>query len=164
METVWWKIYEITEMISWVSILQDWNIAPIRILFNYCNGLRVFVYASFSPLCSIGTMWRQRSGSALARFSNYSFIPRGPMSCMIYVDRTNTLFSKAILTVQAIFVCSLEELYEQWFIYWIIICLRHINCYSNSGGFHYNDVIMGPMASQITSLTIVYSAVYSGAD
>ena len=29
---------------------------------------------------------------------------------------------------------------------------------------HYNDVIIDPMASQITSLTIVYSAVYSGAD
>ena len=30
--------------------------------------------------------------------------------------------------------------------------------------FHYNGVIMGAMASQITSLTIVYSTVYSGAD
>ena len=29
---------------------------------------------------------------------------------------------------------------------------------------HYNDVIMGEMASQITSLTIVYSTVYSGTD
>ena len=29
---------------------------------------------------------------------------------------------------------------------------------------HYNDIIMGVMASQVTSLTIVYSAVYSGAD
>ena len=29
---------------------------------------------------------------------------------------------------------------------------------------HYNDVVMGAMASQITSLTIVYSTVYSGAD
>ena len=29
---------------------------------------------------------------------------------------------------------------------------------------HYNDVIMGVIASQITSLTIVYSIVYSGAD
>ena len=29
---------------------------------------------------------------------------------------------------------------------------------------HYNDVIMGTMASQITSRTIVYSSVYSGAD
>ena len=29
---------------------------------------------------------------------------------------------------------------------------------------HYNDVIMTTMASQITSLTIVYSTVYSGAD
>ena len=29
---------------------------------------------------------------------------------------------------------------------------------------HYNDVIMSAMASQITSLTVVYSTVYSGAD
>ena len=29
---------------------------------------------------------------------------------------------------------------------------------------HYDDVIMGTIASQITSLTIVYSNVYSGAD
>ena len=29
---------------------------------------------------------------------------------------------------------------------------------------HYSDVIIGAMASQITSLTIVYSTVYSGAD
>ena len=29
---------------------------------------------------------------------------------------------------------------------------------------HYSDVIMGAMASQITSFTIVYSIVYSGAD
>ena len=29
---------------------------------------------------------------------------------------------------------------------------------------HYNDVIMGAIASQITSLTIVYPTVYSGAD
>ena len=29
---------------------------------------------------------------------------------------------------------------------------------------HYDDVIMSAMASQITSLTIVYSSVYSGAD
>ena len=29
---------------------------------------------------------------------------------------------------------------------------------------HYNNVIMGKMATQITNLTIVYSTVYSGAD
>ena len=29
---------------------------------------------------------------------------------------------------------------------------------------HYNDVIMSAMASQITSLTIIFSAVYSGTD
>ena len=33
-----------------------------------------------------------------------------------------------------------------------------------SPAMHYRDVIMGTIASQITSLTIVYSTVYSGAD
>ena len=32
------------------------------------------------------------------------------------------------------------------------------------GSLHYNDVVMGAMTSQITSLTIVYSIVDSGAD
>ena len=31
-------------------------------------------------------------------------------------------------------------------------------------GFHYDDVIMGTITSQITSLTIVYSTIYSDAD
>ena len=35
---------------------------------------------------------------------------------------------------------------------------------TTSGGKHYDDVIMTTMASHITSLTIVYSTVYSGAD
>ena len=34
----------------------------------------------------------------------------------------------------------------------------------NTDLHHYNDVIMSAMASQITSLMIVYSTVYSGAD
>ena len=37
-----------------------------------------------------------------------------------------------------------------------------VNC--PQGAVHYNDIIMGTMASQITSLAIVYSTVYSVAD
>ena len=36
--------------------------------------------------------------------------------------------------------------------------------WSGDAYVHYSDVIMSVMASQITSLTIVYSNVYSGAD
>ena len=39
----------------------------------------------------------------------------------------------------------------------------HIKIIHNTH-YHYSDVKMGTMASQITSLTIVYSTVYSGAD
>ena len=45
--------------------------------------------------------------------------------------------------------------------------MGHINIGFNPichGENHYNDVIMGAVASQITSLTIVYSTVYSGSD
>ena len=45
------------------------------------------------------------------------------------------------------------------------LSLLLLKCYDTVGDIvHYNDVIMGAMVSQITSLTIVYSTVYSGAD
>ena len=43
----------------------------------------------------------------------------------------------------------------------LIECILKIECHSAG---HYNDVIIGKMASQITSLTIVYSTVYLSAD
>ena len=47
----------------------------------------------------------------------------------------------------------------------ICICIATSHCtYMYFSSWHYNDVIMGPMASRIPSLTIVYSIVYSGAD
>ena len=49
---------------------------------------------------------------------------------------------------------------------WTLASWYH-NIHSNKntiGVHHYRDVIMGAMVSQITSLTITYSTVYSGAD
>ena len=45
--------------------------------------------------------------------------------------------------------------------------LTHLICrmiFASNAEYHYGDVIMGVIASQITSLTIVYSIVYSDAD
>ena len=41
---------------------------------------------------------------------------------------------------------------------------KHVGNTDNHFLVHYDDVIMGTIASQITSLTSVYSTVYSGAD
>ena len=64
-----------------------------------------------------------------------------------------------------------RELFRQFdwlhnFPLWIIIGLLQdcMMMYTHVIINHYNDVTMSAMASQITSLTIVYSAVYSGAD
>ena len=42
-----------------------------------------------------------------------------------------------------------------------MLIIRGLNCFITA---HYNDVIMSAIVSQITSLTIVYSTVYTGAD
>ena len=44
------------------------------------------------------------------------------------------------------------------------MCLTMLKNSENNGREHYADVIMTKMASQITSLTVVYSTVYSDAD
>ena len=44
-------------------------------------------------------------------------------------------------------------------IHLFLVFCQEISCYH-----HYSDVVMGAIASQITSLTIVYSIVYSDAD
>ena len=46
----------------------------------------------------------------------------------------------------------------------IFLCATHVLCSMSVVVHHYNGVIMGTIASQITSLTIVYSIVYSDAD
>ena len=46
----------------------------------------------------------------------------------------------------------------------IIIVIVDVNIIIFTPGIHYSDVIMGAIASQITSLTIDYLTVYSGAD
>ena len=50
---------------------------------------------------------------------------------------------------------------KQWYSVWTVCADCNIK---NDIPYHYYDVIMGAMAPQITSLTIVYSTVYSGAD
>ena len=50
---------------------------------------------------------------------------------------------------------------------WSEYCItsqRALSLWKKTGQYHYNDVIMGSIESQITSLTIVYSTVYSDAD
>ena len=70
-----------------------------------------------------------------------------------------------VLTVELWCVCC-EYLWENWLRYdRTTLYLERLSLYWNRAqDSHYNDVIMGTMASQITSLTIVYSIVYSGAD
>ena len=56
-----------------------------------------------------------------------------------------------------------HQCYQQIFPSYWNYHINHAVFVSVSYG-HYNDVVMGSMVSQITSLAIVYSAVYSGAD
>ena len=66
-----------------------------------------------------------------------------------------------------------EEIKKMVYDFFIIPCTEMVQVaneilsYGRQGHMyltHYNDVIMSTIASQITSLTIVYSTVYSGTD
>ena len=63
-------------------------------------------------------------------------------------------------------MCTLSNYRYKIEIWSISPCLRlgHERMVCVVGRCHYSDVIMGTIASQITSLTIVYLTVYSGAD
>ena len=68
--------------------------------------------------------------------------------------------------------CVCASVYHSWMLiqqylqYSVITDHGHgdVSIISNSYGYHYCDVIMGAMTSQITSLTIVCSIVHSGTD
>ena len=61
----------------------------------------------------------------------------------------------------------MSSFWSAWTTCWTNICIDgDLDLYHTTHVIspHYNDVIMGAMASQITSLTIDYSTVYSDAD
>ena len=60
-------------------------------------------------------------------------------------------------------VCKQFELYAGLF--WSGYCIFFVSpAYHTTVLVHYDDVIMGTIASQITCISIVYSTVYSGVD
>ena len=69
---------------------------------------------------------------------------------------------------ECVFVGDIKKSAVPAILYWCppILFNLHGNKYIQHrwGNAHYHDVIMDPIASQITSLTIVYSIVYSDAD
>ena len=85
--------------------------------------------------------------------------------CMYYLES----FFKVSLCLNVCLRCDLPNI-TRWKCIW---CLPYTSVfvYHEAGRkkgrhftYHCNDVIIGTMASQITSLAIVYSTVYSGAD
>ena len=77
------------------------------------------------------------------------FVPRGPIEnnpALVQIMAWYQAIQQAIILINADLI--------HWCIYAAAL----------AGRWHYNDVITDSMASQIISLTIVYSALYSGAD
>ena len=76
-------------------------------------------------------------------------------------------FNKPWTLLHVIFGWGISSIFRNpWWV--LCVCYVHenkIKCLMTHGWTsHYTDVIMGSVASQITSLTIVFSAIYPGAD
>ena len=73
------------------------------------------------------------------------------------LDKSGPWYEKIYFLVKPTFVCHMLNRALSW---WSSITMnRH-----GDDQVHYSDVVMGAIASQNTSLTIVYSTVYSAAD
>ena len=82
-------------------------------------------------------------------------------------DTFDTLLNTLIATQIGLMIFTKSQ-FERPFVRGILwgksIGDRRFHSQKVNNAEHYNDVTMGAMASHITSLTIVYSTVYSGAD
>ena len=82
--------------------------------------------------------------------------------CSVYMQHLR--FAKAPMSKRKLtFVITHGELTLSSWCWWVVIHGVHYGDRLVTHGVHYDDVIMGAMASRITSLTIVYSTVYSDA-
>ena len=94
--------------------------------------------------------------------------PKGPQRTNIQFVFVSFLSAMCICMILFVLVCtptSITMIYSR--IYFIRLKKKKKSTSTIHNTIiqsHYNDVIMGAMASQITSLTIVYSTVHSGAD
>ena len=71
----------------------------------------------------------------------------------------NPLFKHTYSTQYTTYIYEIDVINVCWrYVFWRCL-FKFMNAW-----YYYNDVIMNAIASQITSLTIVYSVVYSGAD
>ena len=99
------------------------------------------------------------------------YVLRGSRRSQMCFPR-NGLVMRIFNVLLAVFFKQAAEQIVNMAVIWegIVLVLCHCNGHHNIHNWHrtdyphYHDVIMGPIASQITSLTIVYSTVYSDAD
>ena len=71
-------------------------------------------------------------------------------------------FVYSLKTRLLLIMASLYTRYNFAVLFWQVQAIVIVS--SNTYAHHYSDVIMGAIASQITSLTVVYPTVYSNAD
>ena len=123
------------------------------ILYRYSNEATKGVQLNYLSILFCGTVTRWWSWQQDFNHSNFChFSPILIRYLLFDFLCGNTPYTKNIHTVRTV---SCFVLLWSWSV------LSHSPSLLNE---HYSDVIMSAIASQITSLTIVYSTVYSGAD
>ena len=135
--------------------------------FVFCHRAGMYIWVDpFSSWWCFTNVWRALQNN-LSKFvywrsiSDENFKLKLGTCAQSMALGTRTKFQLEFLIINTIF----------GFVYFREINLESSRNYSETTRWcvwvetsHYDDVIMGAMASQITSLTIVYSTVYSGAD
>ena len=113
-----------------------------RSAFDWASSYPILIYYLWVPRAHIS----RKIGTTLDIATRLHVLPSALM-CLLYITSGPKSTWPWVFPRNKMLVCSLY-----WFTATPTYCI------------HYNDVIMGAIASQITSPTIVYSIVYSDAD
>ena len=118
-------------------------------LINKPTSHRIIqISASFLPHCPTDNDW--------ASVQQKAWCETTPKSLL---KPTITLFTTAYMCHQALI--QLIQIWSFWYLQYQFIWILRTYIPNFQGKEHYSDILMSAMASQITSLTIVYSTAWS---
>ena len=139
-----------------VKLESNLYVGPVNI-FLICDTERVYCGRRGAELTQRRITFCNGHESSLYRLgqSSGTFFFRRPKDCVIRFRNHNSFWYSTI---------TLFLIFWTWLVSAVDLCIGALVGPFMTTRIHYCDVIMGSIASQITSLTIVYLSVYSGAD
>ena len=128
--------------------------------FTFNSYVWLFYYISLSVPSTQSLLSQSRQATNILRYTRYEII----QVLMSVADSVRKTLWASCSVLEINWKTNFAVVRIYWMAGNLTMCFIKAMAYRTITMNHYSDVIMGAMAYQITSLTIVNSTVYSGAD